>query len=186
MQQLFITLASTEAAEENASIFSALGIDWRTLFLQVVAFIVLVWLLGKFVYPVLVKAIDKREAAIAESVAAASEAEAKAEKTQAEIEKLFKQARDDAASLVDTAHKESAQMVKEAEDKAKQRGQQIIKDSRAQLDLDIAKARKQLRDETTELVALATEKIIGEKVDAAKDKVLIAKSLQQSQKDAQK
>ena len=34
-------LASTEAA--SGDIFSALGIDWKTLILQIVAFLILVW-----------------------------------------------------------------------------------------------------------------------------------------------
>ncbi len=175
-----LTFAATESTEDG-DILGALGIDWRTLILQVVAFVILVWLLGKFVYPILVRAIDKREKAIADSVAAANQAEARAEETQAEIEKLFEEARRDSAELVEAAHKESAQMVKEAEDKAALRRKQIVADGQAQLDVAVAKAREQLRKDTINLVAEATEKIIGEKVDAAKDAQLIERSLKESQ-----
>lgn len=172
MFEILPILASTEAEKSN-SLFGALGIDARLLILQLLAFAFLVWFLGKFVYPHLVSAIEKRERAIEESVAAASEAEAKAEKTQKEIEKLFAAARKDSSDIVEAAHKEATVMVKDAEDKAKSRAEQIVTDARAQLDQDIIKARKALRNETTELVALATEKIIREKVDAKKDKALI-------------
>lgn len=172
MFQILPTLASTEA-EKSDTLFGALGIDARLLILQILAFAFLVWILGKFVYPYLIGAIEKRERAIEESVAAANEAEAKAEKTQKEVEKLFADARKESSEIVDTAHKEAVAMVKEAEDKAKQRAEQIVSDARAQLDQDIVKARTALRDETTELVALATEKIIREKVDVKKDKALI-------------
>lgn len=171
--------AATEAAAEQ-SLFGALGIDWRMLLLQIVAFGVLVWFLGKFVFPYLIRAIDKREQAIADSVAAASEAEANAEKTQAEIEKLFEKARTESAAIVETAHKEATAMVKEAEDKSKKRADQIVSDARAQLDQDIIKARKSLRDEATELVALATEKIIREKMDASKDAKLISSAIEEA------
>lgn len=166
------TLASTGAEKEN-SLMGALGIDVRLLVLQMIAFGVLLWILRKFVYPYLVAAIDKRERAIEESVAAAHKAEEKAEETQKEVEKLFKQARKESADIVDAAHKEASSMVKEAEDKAKKRAEQIIADARVQLDQDIIKARTLLRNETTELVALATEKIIREKVDTKRDKALI-------------
>jgi len=172
--------AATEEAAGNDSLFGALGIDWRTLVLQVIAFGILVWILGKFVYPHLIGAIDRREKAIEESVAAANEAEAKAEETQKEVEKLFKDARAESAAIVDTAHKEAANMVKEAEDKAKKRADQIVQDARAQLDQDILKARAELRNETTELVALATEKIVREKVDPKKDKSLIETALKEA------
>ncbi len=171
--------AASEAAK-NDSLFGALGIDWRTLILQIIAFSILVWILGKFVYPHLIGAIDKREKAIEESVAAAHEAEAKAEQTQKEVEQLFKKAREESAAIVDTAHKEAANMVKEAEAKAKKRAEQIVADARAQLDQDILKARAQLRDEATELVALATEKIIREKIDTKKDKTLIETALKEA------
>lgn len=176
MMQLTQGFAATETAESG--MFEALGIDWRLLILQGVAFVILVWFLGKFVYPHLIKAIDRREERIAESVAAAEAAEEKAESAQAEVEALLKKARTEAAMIVDTAHKEAAAESKEVEERAKKRADQIVSDARAQLDQDIARARKQLRDETTELVALATEKIIGEKLDAARDTKLIKSTLE--------
>lgn len=176
MQDLLLTFGSTEAAKSD-SLFTALGIDIRVLALQIIAFGILVWLLGKYIYPVLIKAVDKRDAAIADSISAATEAEAKAEASQEEIAKLLKEARHEAASIVDIAHKEAGAQIKEAEDKAKKHGERIIEDSRQQLGRDITKAREQLRNETTELVALATEKIIREKIDPVKDKTLIEKSI---------
>lgn len=180
MPNLLYTFASTESAEKSDSLFGALGIDVRLLVLQLVAFGVLFWILKKFIYPHLVKAIDKREKAIAESVAAAQEAEAKAEKAEAEVEKQLKQARKESADIVDIAHKEAAAMVQEAETKAKQRADQIVSEARAQLEQDIVKARTQLRNETAELVALATEKIVREKVDAGRDKDLINTALKEA------
>ena len=177
MTHLLLTFASEAAAEPEKSLFGALGIDWRMLLLQIVAFGIMVWVLGKFVYPHLIKAIDAREAAINESVKAAADAEANAEKTQAEIEKLFKKARAEAAEIVETAHKEAATMVKDAEDKAKVRAEQIVKDARTQLDQDVIAARKALRSEATELVALATEKIVRQKVDSSRDAQLIASAI---------
>lgn len=172
--------AATEEVVENDSLFSALGIDWRLLVLQIIAFGILVWVLKKFVYPPLIRAIDEREKAIAESVSAAQEAEEKAEEAQQKIEQQLKEARTEAATIVDTAHKEASAMVKEAEDKAKKRAEQIVSDARSQLEVEVTKARKALRDETTGLVALATEKIVREKVDTKRDKSLIETALKEA------
>lgn len=180
----FITNFASEAAaghaEAETGILVALGIDWRLLILQVVAFAVLLWFLGKFVYPVLIRAIDKREAAIEDSVKAAKNAEAKAEQSEAEVEKLLKQARKEAAEIVDLAHKEAQQQVKDAEDRAKSRGDQIVAEAREQLGRDVTKARAELRADAADLVALATEKIVREKVDAKKDKALLDAALKES------
>jgi F-type H+-transporting ATPase subunit b len=174
----FIQTFASEVAGPEKSLFGALGIDWRMLLLQLIAFGIMVWVLGKFVYPHLIKAIDAREDAINESVKAAANAELNAEKTQAEIERLFKDARAEASSVIETAHREAAVMVKDAEDKATMRAEQIVKDARVQLDQDVVKARKALREEATELVALATEQIIRQKVDTKTDAALIAAAIE--------
>lgn len=179
MQDILLTFAAAEGSKDN-SLFGALGIDVRILILQIVAFAILVWLLGKYVYPILLRAIDKREAAIADSVNAAAEAEAKAEESQTEIAKMLKDARKEAAEIVDIAHKDAAAQVKDAEDKANKRAEQIVADARQQLDRDIVKARQQLKSDTAELVSLATEKIIREKIDTKKDKDLIETTLKEA------
>jgi F-type H+-transporting ATPase subunit b len=179
MTQLLQTFAAAEAEKSN-SLFGALGIDVRLLVLQLLAFAILVWILSKYVYPKLVEAIDARENAIADSIAAAQKAEAKAEDAQKEIDELLAQAKKDAAGIVDAAHKESVAMVQDAESKAKSRAEQIVKEAHNQLEQDIVAARAQLKAEAADLVALATEKIVKEKVDNKADKALIATALKEA------
>ena len=62
MNQLLIQLASAPA--EKSDLFSSIGIDWKLLALQTVAFLVLLWILKKWVYPPIAAMLDKREAAI--------------------------------------------------------------------------------------------------------------------------
>lgn len=176
MDILFKTFAAETGVQEK-SLFSALGVDWRLLLLQVLAFAVLVWLLGKFVYPPLTRAIDSREQKIAESVAAANEAEARAEKSQKEISKLLKEARAEADEILSRSHAEATAQVAAAEEKAKARAEQIIRDAHVQLQADVAKARTALKKDTAELVAYATERVIREKVDGRKDAELIERAL---------
>ena len=179
MMQITHTFANTEAAK-SGGLFDALGIDVRLLVLQLVAFSVLVWLLNKYAYPKLIEAVDKREQAIAVSAAAAEAAELKAESAQKEIDVLLKQAKADAGGIVDSAHKEAVVMVQEAETKAKTRAEQIVKEAHNQIAQDVVTARAQLRNETAELVALATGKIIKEKVDVKRDKSLIDAALKEA------
>lgn len=54
-------------------------IDWFTVFAQAVNFLILVWLLKKFLYKPVLQAIDDRQNKIAEQLKQAAEAEAKAE-----------------------------------------------------------------------------------------------------------
>ena len=99
--------ASTEAAASDAGVLGALGIDWKLLIFQAIAFLILVFLLGKFVFPVFIKIVDKREAAIAESNKAAVEASKQAEQSKEATEKLLAKARAEAKEIVATAKTEA-------------------------------------------------------------------------------
>lgn len=174
-----VTIFAAEAGG-NTSLLTALGIDWRLLVLQAVAFLVLVALLGKFVYPVLIRSIDERQEQLDAGAKASEEAEKRAEAANEKAEQRMREAREQADGIVATAHKEAADMVATAEKRAETKAEHIVTEARATLDNDIAAARTALRQETTELVALATEKIIGEKLDAKKDASLIERSLKET------
>lgn len=175
-----LIVASTETAHEAAAspgLLDALGINGKLLIEQAIAFLILVAILGKFVYPALVKAIDARRDQIEAGQKEAKEAAEALEKAEAKVADLLADARKEADEIIARSQKETTTMIAEAEEKAKVRADQIIKDARAQLDTDIAKARQALKKDTIELVALATEKVVKEKLDERKDANLITEAL---------
>ena len=175
-------LAQFAAAETTPSgdLFTALGIDWKMLVFQLIAFVVLVWLLGKFVYPSLMKAVDKRQADIEASSKAAETAREQADKTKDEVEQLLKQARRDASDILATAKEEANSVVEAADAKAKARAEHIVTEAQEQLQKDIVAARKALHNETLELVALATEKVVGKTVSSKVDKDIVAAAVKEA------
>jgi F-type H+-transporting ATPase subunit b len=168
-------------ASESASpgLFEALGIDWKLLVEQGIAFLILVAVLAKFVYPVLIKAIDGRRDAIEAGLAEAKESQQAAERAQEQTADLLATARKEADEILARSHQEATAMVADAEEKAKVRAENIVSDARAQLKTDINKAREALKAETIKLVAVATEQIISEKLDDKKDASLIGNALNQ-------
>jgi F-type H+-transporting ATPase subunit b len=173
--QIFVASTNTE----TPSLLSALGIDWKLLIVQGAAFLVLVWILGKFVYPVLIKSIDDRREAIESGLKEAKEAQAALADGERRVAEMLKDARKEADAIIKQSQQESAVLVNEAEDKAKVRAERIVKDARTQLDVDVQNARRALKSETIKLVAQATEKIIGSKLDQAKDAGLIERALKE-------
>jgi F-type H+-transporting ATPase subunit b len=172
-----LIVASTEAS--NPGLLQALGIDGKLLLEQTIAFLILVAILAKFVYPALIKAIDNRRDQIEAGMKEAKEASEALEKAEAKVADMLHDARKEADDIIARTHKEAGTMVAEAEDKAKTRAEQIVKDARAQLDTEVSKARQALKKDTIELVALATEKIVKEKLDTKKDAGLITEALQE-------
>ncbi len=168
-----------EAAKPEGDVFSALGIDWRLLLLQTVAFLILVWLLGKFVYPWLMKSVDERQKNIEEAATAAKKAQQNAAASESETAELLATARKEAAEIVATAKLEASEMSAASEARARSSAEKIVADAHSQISKDIDKARRELHDETLQLIALATEKIVRKKVDAKADASLIAQTLKE-------
>jgi len=177
---MFLFASTESAAESSPGLLQALGIDWKLFVVQGIAFLILVGVLGKFVYPALIKAIDSRREAIEAGLKEAKESQEALEKAEAKVAELLAEARKEADDILARTQKQAAEVVAEAEGKAKTRAEQIVTDARAQLDVDVAKARQVLKKDTIELVALATEKVVGEKLNAAKDAELVKKALEKA------
>lgn len=173
-------MASAASESSEGDILSALGIDWTLLAIQLVAFLVLVWVLGKFVYPVFVRIIDERQDKIEASVKAAEVAEQKAESAQEEVAKLLKEARKEAKEIVTTAKDEATAMVEASDVKAKARAEKIVADAHDKIEKDVIAARKALHNDTIELVALATEKVVGNLADVKLDKKVIETAVKEA------
>lgn len=170
-------LGATEAA--GSDMFSTLGIDWRLLIIQVVAFTVLVALLRKFVYPPFIKSIDARQKSIEDAHKAGVEAQKQANKSKLEIEELLSVARKEAAEIVSTAKDEASTIVQTSEKKARKSAERIVEDAHAEIERDVEAAKKELHNQTVDLVALATEKVIGKAHASKVDASIIAGALKE-------
>lgn len=172
-------LIVASADKASPGLLQALGIDGKLLIEQSIAFLILVFILGKFVYPALVKAIDARRDQIEAGMKEAKAAQEALEKAEAKVADLLAEARKEADDIIARSHQETTAMVADAEEKAKNRAEQIVADAHAQLEADVRKAREALKSETIKLVALATEHVTREKLDDKKDAALIKGALQE-------
>lgn len=182
MSQDLIAPYFAAAATENNDVFGVLGIDWTMLIIQLIAFLVLVAVLGRFVYPIFMRIIDERQEKIEASVKAADEARDAAEQAESRVEKDIKRAQKEAADIVATAKAEAAQMSERADKKAKERAERIVADAQQEIDKSILAAQKKLEKDTLELVKraaqLATAQVADEKLDTA----LVKKALTEAKK----
>lgn len=166
--------AETVVADSGqAGLFESLGLDLKQLIINAVAFLILVAILARFVYPTLIKTIDSRREAIETSLEEAKKSQEASEDAEKRVEALLVEARKEADEIIARSNTEAATMVAEGEARAKQRAEQIVADAKAQLDSEIVKARAALKKDTLKLVAMATEKVVEERLDTEKDSRLI-------------
>ena len=115
-------------------------IDWFTVIAQAINFLILVWLLKRFLYKPILHAIDEREKGIAAQLA---QAEAKVAQAQKE--------RDDFQQKNEAFDQQRGALVKKATDDAQAERQRLLDDARKEADLLRAKRQDELRDEQRNL-----------------------------------
>lgn len=168
----------THAAEQAGGL-SALGLNWQSFLFQLITFVIVLLILRQFVFKKLVKTLEDRRQAVEQSLSHAAETEKRLKTTETTIVKMLEDARAQAGDIVDLGHKEAALLVEDAQKKAALRAERLVADAKVQMDAQITKARQELKAETAQLVAKATEHIIKEKLDPKKDAALIAESLKE-------
>lgn len=115
-------------------------INWFTVVAQVINFLVLVWLLRRFLYKPILDAIDAREKGIAAQLA-----EAEAKKADAQKE------RDDFQHKNEAFDKERAELLKKATDDANAERQKLLDQARQDADTLRAKRQEALQNEQLHL-----------------------------------
>lgn len=152
-------------------------IEVNLLIAQMVNFAIVLFVLYRFAYKPVLRALNSRTKMIEKGLLNADAAGKKlTEITEKEKEVLA------------NAKKEAQELIKSAEEQAKANAVSIVLEARNQNEKLIISAKKQIeqekdkmmlevKGEIANLVIAATEKIIGEKLDREKDKELIEKAI---------
>ncbi|HSX32728.1 MAG TPA: F0F1 ATP synthase subunit B [Candidatus Saccharimonadales bacterium] len=171
-------------AAEQASGISSLGLNLKSFIFQMITFAIIVFVLNKYALSKLFAVIDKRRETIEAGLKTAEEAKLALTDADSKVAELLQKAHSESNDILAATHKEAAGIMKEAEDKAVARAEGIVKDAQADITQEVEKAREALKSETRQLVAQATEKIIGEKLDASKDASLLQTALKHAEDKA--
>ncbi len=153
--------------------------SWNLVF-QIVNTLILVALLYKFLYKPVNRMLEKRRTTIANDVAGAAEKNEAAAALKAEYEKKIKD-----------IHIEADAIMKETRMKAEERAQEIIQDARNKSEDILAKAQSEIEREQrnaynelksglTDMVIMAAEKVIGEKMDNNLNEKLVVKFIEEA------
>ena len=144
-----------------------------TLVLQMVVFAVFVWFTMRFVWPPLVKAMDERQAKIADGLAAAERARKELELTQARIVGDLKQAKRDAADLLEKANQRASQLIDQAKEEARLEAQRLVKVAQEQIVIEISRAKDSLLQQVAALAVSGAEKILMREINEETNHTLV-------------
>lgn len=144
-----------------------------TLIGQTIAMIFFVWFTMKFIWPPIMNAIEARQVAIADGIAAAQRGQTDLENAKAEAAKIIAEARDQARSIIDQANSRASAILEAAKAEAEAEKQRRLEAARAQIDVEINRAREELRGQVAAIAVAGAERILKREIDAAAHRDLL-------------
>jgi F-type H+-transporting ATPase subunit b len=144
---------------------------------EVLALILMVAAVWRWVYPPLIRAARNRESAIAAGLQQAEEAEARLASVRQEVEKMLGEARSQADEMLSRAHREAAADADEARARARAEADAFAQRARGEIDAERDRALRELRQHEAALVVAAAGRVLGEVIDADGHRRLIERSL---------
>ena len=137
-----------------------------TFFAQMVVFFILWWVVAKFIWPPLVKALDERAKKIADGLAAAEKGKAELELANKRVDQAMAEARTEGAQRVADAEKRAQLTDDEIKQNAQAEAARIIAQAKAEAEQQVTRARESLRDQVAVLAVKGAEQILKREVNA--------------------
>jgi F-type H+-transporting ATPase subunit b len=136
------------------------------LFWMALVFIVVLFILWKWGFPVIVKMVNERKAYIDESLRKAHEANEKLANIQKEGESILQEAREKQAQILKEAADTRDAIVGKAQEKAKDEGTRLINEAKAEIENEKQNAIRDIRSQVAQLSVQIAEKILREKLSS--------------------
>jgi F-type H+-transporting ATPase subunit b len=159
--------------------FASLGINLPLLLAFVINFIILLLLLGKFLYKPVLKMLDERTQKVKESMDWAESIKRDYEQAKVEVQRQIEKGRQEGQALIAQAVQKGENLKEEARKEASGQAKIIVEKARAELEAERDKMVEDLRKEFVSLLILASEKVIRQTLDKEKQSRLIEETLEQ-------
>ena len=148
-----------------------------TIVFELIAFLIVLWVIGRKVLPPLNKVLVERQEQIRGELEAADKAKADAEDADAERRTALEEARHQARGIVSQANATADQITASAQARAQAEYDRIVQAA----DVEVTIARQAAVEEVTakvgEIVLAAAERVIGREIQAADHRDLIDEAI---------
>jgi F-type H+-transporting ATPase subunit b len=173
---MLASAADTLQAEEGGSTWLITPNVGMTIWTLVVFSVSLV-VLTKAVFPQIRAALDKRQAAIEESIDAAARTRQEADALLVEYRERLAEARAQADEIVERARQAAATVEAEARTTAAARGEQMLEQTRRDIEAESRRMLDDIMRDVAELTVLATERVTRKTLTEADQRQLVQDAL---------
>lgn len=150
--------------------------EFGLIFWMALTFLIVLFILKKFAWGPILKAIHEREQSIEKSLNLAQQARAEMEDLRAGNEKLLAEARLERDKILKEAREIKEGMLSEAKSKAQSEAERIVADARRNIEAEKLAAINELKNQVALLSVEIAEKIVRQQLsDDNKQKELVSK-----------
>ena len=147
-----------------------------TLIAQALVMIVFVAICWRYIYPPILSVMQEREKKIADGLEAAKKADDSLEEAKLAYEKELKQAKAEAANILEKANNRASQIVTDASSKAEAEAEKIMASASTNIENETNKAKEELRQQMSDIIIDTTQKILDDEISKEKHEEILKKA----------
>lgn len=149
------------------------GINPILMVAQIVNFLIILYVLKRFLYKPVLEVIKKREHSIKEGLKQAEEARVLMEKTAVREREVIKKAQEESRKLLEETRKQRDEVLKATEESAQKRAEQILGEAKKQITFETSRAQKELSMKVSGLAIEFLQKSVAELFSKEDQEVII-------------
>jgi len=136
-----------------------------TLIIQMLVFMTFVWVVMKFIWPIILDAMNEREKKIAAGLAAAEQGQKDLSEAKSRADEVIKEARTRALTIESQAQTRANQIIEDARKAASLEGEKALAAAHSQIALESNRARDQLRGQVVSLAVAGAKRVLEKEID---------------------
>lgn len=150
-------------------------------FWMTIIFLLVVFILGRYAWPPILKGLKEREESIQESLDAAKEAQEQMKKLKADNEKLLQEAKQERDAILAEARKIKEKIIEEARVKALKEADSIVESARDQISNEKRAALVEIKNLIAEYSIEIAERVLQEELrDKGRQQEYVSKLLKET------
>lgn len=158
-------------------ILTDFGVQPILLLAQVVNFLVLLFILQKFLYKPILKVLEERKRKIEESLSNAEKIQAELDATEAKREKVVNDAIEEGKKIIAEATASANQIIVDAHTKAKTDMDSMMNEGMQMIAGEREKMTNEVKSEVAGMIEMSLEKVLGKSLDAKSHQKLVEDSI---------
>ena len=163
-------------------ILEKFGVEPILLIAQIVNFLIILFILKKFLYKPVLDLLNKRKITIKEGLAQAEEARLKLEKVIIEEKQILKNAQLQARKIVEDSRQEALDSAREIQEEGKKQTEKMLNDARNQIGREFQETEKKLAVNVSKIAVAFLEKSLERFFSNKEQEVIMKEALSRIKK----